>query len=139
MTTNMERWGLALAVALRRESDQTKMLAETTAQVNELIDKIQSEPNGTLYGAGTGEQTTVIRTTPNVSPASFRRVVRPGTEHLDGGSTFALTPIGDNVETFVLPAIAPCPRTAGGDMASCLEQAPHLHQADGAVKRLADL
>lgn len=76
----------------------------------------------------------------NQAPVPMSRPMRP--DHQDGGSTFALTPIADSTSyaiTETMPALVPCPRTSGGDMASCLELAAHLHQADGEVKRLADL
>ena len=152
MMSNLERWGAELAMLLRREAQQRIDLDATAARIETVCAQIQAEPSGTLYGAGTGEHLTVERNSVgwavrsaavpeqpkprNEDPVPMPRPMREGTEHLDGGSTFALTPIGDTV---TMPAIVPCPRTAGGDPASCGETMIHMHFADGTVQQIAKL
>lgn len=168
MTNNLERWGAELAMLLRRETEQRAVLADTLDKIEEVCKRITTEPTGTLYGAGTGEhpELTVERnavgwavTSPaehidpvewahgtssaqkprNQAPVPMARPVRD--DRQDGGSTFRLTPIADTV---TLPAIVPCPGVGlepgtreRHDL--CPEVSPHLHTADGDVKRVAEL
>lgn len=166
---NLEMYGLELALLIKRQDAARAVLAEVTERIDAICKQISDEPSGTLYGSQTGEHfqvernavgwavtssapsgagwdSFVERTEPstlkprNQAPVPMTRPMRP--DHQDGGSTFALTPIADSTSyaiTETMPALVPCPRTSGGDMASCLELAAHLHQADGEVKRLADL
>lgn len=160
---NLQQWGMELALLIRRRDAALAELADVDAKWDVAVKRISEESSGTLYGSQTGEQPAVARnavgwsvepervsearidpvewiagTSPaqkprNQAPVPMSRPLR--TDHLDGGSTFALTPIADTV---TMPAVVPCPRLSGDPLA-CLEQAAHLHQLDGVVKRLADL
>lgn len=146
---NLQQWGMELALLIRRRDAALAELADVDAKWDVAVKRISEEPSGTLYGSQTGEQPAVARNAVgwSVEPERAPEVAKPRnqapvpmsrplrTDHLDGGSTFALTPIADTV---TMPAVVPCPRLSGDPLA-CLEQAAHLHQLDGAVKRLADL
>jgi hypothetical protein len=138
---NLQQWGMELALLIRRRDAATDELTAVNAQIDAICQRISDEPTGTLYGTQTGEQpridpvewahgTSPAQKPRNQAPVPMSRPLR--TDHQDGGSTFALTPIADTV---TLPAVLPCPRTTGGQ---CAEQAIHVHTAMG-VDRVGEM
>lgn len=145
---NLQQWGMELALLIRRRDAARAEWDDATTKIEQLCERISSEPTGTLYGSHTGEQLQVERNavgwtvtssasapveTPkprNQAPVPMSRPLR--TDHQDGGSTFALTPIADTV---TMPAVHQCPRATGGQ---CPEQMAHIHTADG-IQRVADI
>lgn len=138
---NLQQWGMELALLIKRQDAARAEWDDVTAKIDAVWKRISEEPSGTLYGMQTGEQpridpvewiagTSLAQKPRNQAPVPMSRPLR--TDHQDGGSTFALTPIADTV---TLPAVLPCPRTTGGQ---CSEQAIHVHTAMG-VDRVGEM
>lgn len=79
MSTRIERWGMELAEAVRREHEQTQELEKTKAEIDQIIGKIRSVPAGVLYDR-TSELPLVRPYTPSVGvedPAVTARLELP--------------------------------------------------------------
>lgn len=87
--------GAQLIMLIRREYEQECALAETRTKINDAYVEVQTMQAGQLY-ASTGELPRVA-SEPGRSSSAVTQARPMRTDHQDGGSTFALTPIADTV------------------------------------------
>jgi hypothetical protein len=119
----LEQYGAELAMLMRRQDGHLREWDFCEEQIVKLRQLILDEPTGTLYGADPAA-TAVLAV-----PAALRRTDEPvplRSDRLDGGNTFRLSPIGDELTSGSMATIVQCSPT-------CLALEPHIHTADGAV------
>lgn len=122
----LTQYGAEMAMCLRREAHHLDEARVAGERIEELTKLILEEESGTLYGAAATQRMTVL---PTARPLRSDR--------LDGGDTFALNPIGDELTSGSISAIVLCPNDQyPNGPTSCLVTSQHVHTADGRVHGL---
>jgi hypothetical protein len=121
----LEQYGAEYALLLRRQAGHVREWDNCEARLRELYVLIVADDvDGTLYGAKA--ETARMSVPASVQLRQTEVPLPMRSDRLDGGDTFALSPIGDELTSGSLFAIVPCPP-------GCVQNNPHIHTADGAV------